>query len=157
MKKLEKKQRITDVAIAYIENTIEELLEEVNTKLQGDGSTDEGGFAGNNGDYSAQSANNFLSEQAHIRRAEAEQHKEMVFAMKRYRFLNTHKKVELLTLLITNRGTFFISKPIMPLDVDGEKVFYLATDAPIYEIMAGKEKGDSFSFRNIDYKILDLY
>ena len=40
--------------------------------------------------------------------------------------------------------------------VDGKKIFYLATDAPIYEVMAGKKKGETFEFRNISYTIEDL-
>ena len=36
---------------------------------------------------------------------------------------------------------------------EDERCFYLATDAPIYEILKGKKQGESFSFRGIDYTV----
>lgn len=72
MKNLELKERLNQLAIDHLEDLVRELKDEVSTKLKGDGNTDKGGFAGNSGDYSAQASNNFLSEQASLRRAEAE-------------------------------------------------------------------------------------
>jgi hypothetical protein len=153
MKNLELKERLNQLAIDHLEDLVLELKDEVSTKLKGDGNTDEGGFAGNNGDYSAQASNNFLSEQAILRRAEAEGYQNTVNSLKDYTFPVEHTEVGLLSLVTTNRGVYFISQAIKPLMYEGERYFYLATDAPIYEILKGKKPGDSFSFRGIDYTV----
>jgi len=59
MKCMEIKIKVNNAAIEHLEDIISELRDEVKTKLKGDGSTDEGGFSGNSGDYSAQASNNF--------------------------------------------------------------------------------------------------
>ena len=153
MKKLELKTRLNQLAIDHLEDLVRELKDEVNTKLKGDGNTDEGGFAGNSGDYSAQASNNFLSEQASLRRAEAEEYQKTVNSLKGYKFPNEHTEVDFLSLVKTNRGVYFISQAIKPLMFQDERYYYLATDAPIYEVLKGKKPGDSFSFRGIDYTI----
>jgi len=150
---LETKLRVNNAAIEHLEEIISELRDEISTKLKGDGNTDEGGFAGNSGDYSAQATNNFLSEQASIRRQEALQFQIVVDKLKSYVFVKELKIVEYLSLVKTNRGMFFISQAVKPLNVDGVKYFMLTKEAPIYEIMAGKKAGDSFNFRGIDYTI----
>lgn len=150
------KKKIKEEVIKHLEETIKELREEVSVMLKGDGSTDEGGFSGNSGDYSAQSANNYLSEQASIRRVEADNYQQVVNTFKGYQFSEEHKRVEMLSLLKTNRGVFFISRAIKPLIVEGTQVFCLATDAPVYKMMSEKQKGDRFEFRDIEYVIEDL-
>lgn len=156
MKNLELKNKLNELAIEHLEDLISELRDEVKTKLKGDGNTDEGGFAGNSGDYSAQSSNNFLSEQASLRRAEAEEYQKVVNKLKGYSFKTEHTAVDFLSLIKTNRGTYFISQAIKPLMFENERYYYLATDAPIYEVLKGKKKGDSFEFRGIDYTIEDI-
>ena len=153
MKNLDLKIKLNAFAINHLEDLVSELKDEVKTKLRGDGNTDEGGFAGNSGDYSAQATNNFLSEQASIRRAEAEQYQVMVDKMKLYRFEQEMDHVELLSLIDTNRGLFFINQPVKPLEYEGIRYFFLATDAPIYRELHGKVAGDAISFRGIEYKI----
>lgn len=153
MKNLELKERLNQLAIDHLEDLVHELKDEVSTKLKGDGNTDEGGFAGNGGDYSAQASNNFLSEQAVLRRAEAEEYQQTVNKLKGYKFPTEHTEVDFLSLVKTNRGVYFISQALKPLMFEGKRYYYLAMDAPIYEILKGKKPGDSFSFRGIDYTI----
>ncbi len=147
------KIKVNNAAIEHLEEIIRELRDEISTKLKGDGNTDEGGFPGNSGDYSAQASNNFLSEQASIRRSEAEQYQQMVDKLKTYKFAKELNVVDSLSLIKTNRGWFFISQAVKPLNVDGTKYFMLTTNAPIYSVMEGRKAGESFSFRGIDYTI----
>ena len=156
MKCLTFKQKLLNRAIEHLDHVVAELKDEVKSKLRGEGNTDEGGFAGNSGDYSARASNNYLSEQAIIRRAEAEQYQSVANILRGYKINKELQKVELLSLIKTNRGLFFIAQAVKPLEVDGHRFFMLATDAPIYEIMVGKKEGDSFSFRGIDYTIEEL-
>lgn len=150
---LDIKTKVNNAAIEHLEEIIAELRDEISTKLKGDGTTDEGGFAGNSGDYSAQASNNFLSEQASIRRSEAEQYQQVVNRLKGYQFNKELKIVEFLSLVKTNRGWFFINQAVKPLKVDGTKYFMITPEAPIYEVLKGKKAGDSYSFRGIDYTI----
>ena len=147
------KVKVNNAAIEHLEEIVSELRDEISTKLKGDGNTDEGGFAGNSGDYSAQASNNFLSEQASIRRSEAIQYQNILNKLKSSRFEKKLDEVEYLSLIKTNRGWFFINQTVKPLKVDGVQYFMLTKEAPIYSTMVGKKAGDSFSFRGVDYTI----
>jgi hypothetical protein len=150
---LELKVALNDLAIEHLENTVAELRDEVRSKLKGDGTTDEGGFAGNSGDYSAQASNSFLSEQASIRRAEAEQYQLIINRLKGYKFTEELDSVEMLSLVETNHGWFFITQAVKPLMFQGVRYSFLAVDAPIYSEIHGKKKGDKIQFNGIDFEI----
>ena len=69
----------------------------------------------------------------------------------------TFSKVQPGAIVVTNQRTFFISVSIEELEVNGQQVFGLSVNAPIYEVLMGKKKGDSFEFNGLSYEILDVY
>ncbi len=153
MNAIEIKSQLIEQAIHHLEGLVLELKDEVKNKLRGEGSTDEGGFSGTMGDYSAQSNENFLKEQALVRRVEAEKHESTIQFFKRLNPEIETKTVSLMSLIKTNRGTFFISHANRPVQLNGTSYMLLGVDAPIYQVMAGKQPGDSFEFRGINYEI----
>lgn len=66
-------------------------------------------------------------------------------------------RVEPGAVVVTDKGTFFISVAIDDFEIEGEKILCISTDAPIYREMVGKAKGDRFSFKDREYIIKDLY
>ena len=68
-----------------------------------------------------------------------------------------NEKVEPGAVVVTNQRTFFIAVSTEKVDIDGQEVFGISTKAPIYAVMEGLAKGDSFSFNGIDYKIENVY
>lgn len=156
MKATEIKSQLIEQAIHHLEGLVLELKDEVKNKLRGEGNTDEGGFSGTMGDNSAQSNENFLKEQALVRRVEAEKHASTIQFFKRLNPNIVTDEVALMSLIETNKGTFFISHAVRPIQFNGDAYMLLGTDAPIYEAMAGKKAGETFNFRGIDYKIYSV-
>lgn len=153
MKATEVKSQLIEQAIHHLEGLVLELKDEVKNKLRGEGSTDEGGFSGTMGDYSAQSNENFLKEQALVRRKEVEKHERTIQFFKRLNPNIETSEVSLMSLVETDKGSFFISHAIRPIQLHGITYRFLGTDAPIYKLMAGKKAGDAFNFREISYQI----
>ncbi len=60
-------------------------------------------------------------------------------------------------VVLTNNKNFFISIAIEDFFVDGKDFVGLSPKAPIYVAMEGKKAGDSFSFRNMDYTVEDIF
>ena len=156
MKAIEIKQQLVDLAVKHLEAITAELRDEVKSKLRGEGSTDEGGFSGTFGDYSAQGTENFLKEQALLRRVEADKHDQQIQQFKRLRLDPPTESISLGNLVETDKGTFFISYALRPIDFNGTKYMLLGTEAPIYKVMAEKKEGDTFEFRGIAYKVLAI-
>jgi len=90
---------------------------------------------------------------------------QLAFANNEMRLLNematrpneVHGHVQLGSIVITDKGTFFVSASIEQFMVDGEKIFGLSTLAPLYERMKGKKKGESFTYKETTYTIKDLF
>ena len=70
---------------------------------------------------------------------------------------NHFSEVSLGAIVKTDKMTFFPSVSLEEFKVDGDKLFGISRDAPIYKEMLGKKKGDSFSMNGQNYKILDVY
>jgi transcription elongation GreA/GreB family factor len=61
------------------------------------------------------------------------------------------------SLVETEKNFFFITVALGKLDLDDNKNYYsISTDAPIYEHLKGRKAGDSFSFNNMSYKIVNV-
>lgn len=150
------KDRLIKTSITHLEQIAKDLREVAKYNMRGDNSTDEGGFSGNYGDYSAQSTDNQSKERALRSRADAEKHENMIELLKRQMPAPATDTIQLMSLVETNHGSFLISYALRPIELDGVKYTFLATDAPIYAEMAGKKAGDSFSFRGVDYNILSV-
>lgn len=57
----------------------------------------------------------------------------------------------------TDKTIFYPSVSIEKFTVNDEELFGLSLKAPIYEAMKGKRVGETFSFNDTDYKILDIF
>ena len=60
-------------------------------------------------------------------------------------------------LVITNELLFFIAISTEKYEKDGNTIVGISARAPIYKVMQGLAKGDSFKFNETKYLIEDLY
>jgi hypothetical protein len=65
--------------------------------------------------------------------------------------------VRLGSLVYTNHGTYFISISIGAVIVGKTNYICVALHSPIGNLLAGKKKGDTFNFNNLEYKITQVY
>jgi len=70
---------------------------------------------------------------------------------------NEKQQVDQGAVVVTDKRTFFICVSIEEVVVEGEKVFGLSVQAPIYVEMQHKKAGDSFEFNGISYQIKAVY
>src|SRR5690606_34560935 len=70
--------------------------------------------------------------------------------------LKVTEKIELGSLVNTDKGLFFISTALGVVKTDKTTFFAISTDAPIYEVLKGKMAGDSVAFNGNSYKILEV-
>lgn len=156
MKSIELKSKLIDIAVHNLEGTILELKGNIKNMLRGEGSTDEGGFSGTKGDFGAVGQENYLREQAQINRHEAEKHESLIQQLKMINIENERNEVEPGSLVYTNHGNFLIAHATRPIELDGSSFMLIGTEAPIYNEMRGKIKGEKFAFRGIDYEIENI-
>jgi hypothetical protein len=74
--------------------------------------------------------------------------------------LNPDHKYEIIqpgALVVTDIRVFYISVSIEEIEVEGQEIFGISTQAPLYKEMAGKQMGDSFAFNNTSYTIKAVY
>ncbi|QPH39044.1 hypothetical protein [Pedobacter endophyticus] len=89
--------------------------------------------------------------------------KELVFAKRELSVLNSIKpdltsdQVELGAVVYTKDLNFFISVSVGKFSVDGKEFIGISEQAPIYKVMEGLKKGDTFSFNQSTYTIENLY
>lgn len=60
-------------------------------------------------------------------------------------------------IVVTNHHTFFISASIENFFVEGHVYIGISTNSPIFKKMEGKSKGDTFSFKELNYTIKDIF
>ncbi len=60
-------------------------------------------------------------------------------------------------IVVTDHKTFYPSVSVENFEVNGESVFGISKNAPLFKEMEGKKVGDTFSFNNYDYSIEDIY
>ncbi|MVM31541.1 3-oxoacyl-ACP synthase [Spirosoma sp. HMF4905] len=74
--------------------------------------------------------------------------------------LNIEKKYDTAqsgSMVITNRGSFFISMSAGKLTVDGRDYFAISAASPIAGALAGRKAGDETTFNKITYQVLEVY
>ena len=57
----------------------------------------------------------------------------------------------------TPNQNFFIAISVGKIAVEGVNYFAISNSAPIYQVMSGLKSGDSFHFRDRDYKITEIF
>lgn len=70
--------------------------------------------------------------------------------------LQKRDKVELGSLVLTDKGTFFISTALGVVKADKNQFFAISTDAPIFTVLKGKQAGDSATFNGTTYTIVGV-
>lgn len=157
MEVLEVKRKVVAAALEQLEELYQDLKESADMKLNAAG-TDEDDTVSAGSFGSGDSGNEDMSKESGTAiMKEAEAIKEVIQVFKNYRFEKIHQEIGLLSMVITDKGNFFITRAVKSVSVDGQKYFLMATDAPIYTEMEGKKKGESFTFNNNTFKIKDLY
>jgi transcription elongation GreA/GreB family factor len=78
--------------------------------------------------------------------------------LKRIDVSQEHTVVGSGSLVETEKNFFFVTVALGKLDINDNKNYYsISTDAPIYEHLKGKQAGDSFSFNNLTYNIVNVH
>lgn len=67
-----------------------------------------------------------------------------------------HHIIEEGSIVKTPSLIFYIGLPLIPFKLDDEEVVAISIDAPIYEAMKGKSKGEEFEFNGTNYLIEDV-
>jgi hypothetical protein len=70
--------------------------------------------------------------------------------------LTTSTYARLGSLVYTDRGNYFIGISIGPVVVGKTNYLCVALHSPIGNLLAGKKKGDSFSFNDLQYKVTQI-
>lgn len=60
-------------------------------------------------------------------------------------------------VVVTDQRTFFIAVSSEKIEIDGQSIFGISTQAPIYSAMDGLKRGDTFEFNKTVYKIENIY
>ncbi|MDX2001172.1 MAG: hypothetical protein SFW35_01990 [Chitinophagales bacterium] len=61
------------------------------------------------------------------------------------------------SVVITDKLKVFLSWNMGKIKVDNSTFFVISTQAPLYDAIAGKKKGETFNFRGEDHKVLEVY
>jgi len=70
---------------------------------------------------------------------------------------DVHDQVEPGSIVVTDKDTFFVSASIERFSVNGQSMFGLSVNAPLYETMKGKKEGESFSYKDMTYTIKEIF
>jgi len=73
--------------------------------------------------------------------------------------INLNKKdlIEEGAIVKTNLQNFFIIISLGKISIEDQQFFAISSSAPIYSVMDGLKSGESFHFRDRDYKILEIF
>lgn len=152
--KLNLKKQIIEKSLVQLRELHSELIEEFEMKAHASDSADDGVVAGSFGSDSGME--DMSKETAMVRKEEAEQVKATIKLFENYKFEKEHEEIEPLALVKTNKGYFFITKAVKDVVIDGVKYHMMATDAPIYNCLEGKRRGDKIMFNNMEFECLDV-
>jgi hypothetical protein len=90
----------------------------------------------------------------------AKQHQEALGLLNTLHKIVVGKENEMIlpgSVVITDAQNIFVSVSIGNIHSGGMDFFAVSTLSPIYKAMTGKRKGESFSFRDKTYKIIDTF
>ena len=69
----------------------------------------------------------------------------------------SHVKAGPGAVVITNKGTFFVSVSIEKFTIDGKNIIGLSAKSPLYLAMRGLSKGSKFQYNNKAYTIIAIF
>jgi len=65
--------------------------------------------------------------------------------------------IQLGSIVKTNTANYFLAIPVREVNIDKEKFYAIGINSPMAQLLNGKQKGDVFTFREKEVKILDVY
>ena len=65
--------------------------------------------------------------------------------------------IQLGSIVKTNTANYFLAIPVGQVNLDKEKFYAIGINSPMAQLLNGKQKGDVFTFREKEVKILDVY
>lgn len=68
-----------------------------------------------------------------------------------------NKEVSLGAVVYTSFQNYFIGVSLGEVKLDGESFYAISGMSPLYKVMAGKTAGEEFSFRDKNYKVLQVF
>ena len=68
----------------------------------------------------------------------------------------TNDHVALGSLVVSDKGSFYISVSLGKVKIEEQTYFTLSAQAPLSKVMLGKRIGESVQMRNRTYKIIDI-
>ena len=77
--------------------------------------------------------------------------------LKNLEWQSPKEQVDQGAVVVTDQRIFFVCVSIEEVEVEGQKVFGLSVQAPIYDVMQYKKQGESFEFNGISYHIAAIY
>lgn len=81
------------------------------------------------------------------------------YELQRLHEVHKNQKLEAIdfgAVVKTDNLNFFIAVPISRMECEGKRYVGISVDAPIYKVMKGKKKGESFEFNSQAYHIQDI-
>ncbi|RDC65161.1 hypothetical protein [Adhaeribacter pallidiroseus] len=77
--------------------------------------------------------------------------------LKRIVATKENKVITLGSVVHTNLQKYFVSASVGEINLNGEKYFAISTMSPIFKAMADKTSGDTFTFRDKQYHIEEVF
>jgi transcription elongation GreA/GreB family factor len=69
---------------------------------------------------------------------------------------NTSETIRLGSLVITNKGNYFLAVSVGKVMVKNKSYFVISTSSPIGKLLLGKQKGDAFVFNGMKFQIVEV-
>lgn len=148
--KLQLKSSIIEKALSMLSDQLDELRDEISTKLSAGGDKDE---SITEGSYSGSGLEDMAREEADRLRREAERIEGIINTFKNYKFEKEHTSIGPLALAKTDKGYFFITRAMKDVVLDDIRVKMIGTDAPIYSELEYKKAGETVRFNQLELKV----
>jgi len=81
---------------------------------------------------------------------------ELLAGLKRINPAAVFQQVGQGALVVTDKQIFLIAGSLGKMTFDGHDIFVISNQSPIYDAIAGLKKGDTYDFRGMKCKVLDV-
>lgn len=104
-------------------------------------------------DYSHQYESQEMEQMLKVQLNRAERGSEVLASLD----ITPKTKVETGAIIQTDSLNFFIGYPTIPFDMEGKRYVGISAGSPIYTLMNGKRKGESFQYAGTSYNITNIF
>ncbi len=146
------KSKVLDISMQKHQTVIDDFNQSIKEIIQS-GVTDDRAFSSSQQSLTNEAVDqaNQIADQLQFAKAEMSLLRNMVSSIQ-----NLQDTVQLGSIVVTDKETFFVSASIERFDVDDQPLFGLSTKSPLYKVMQGKKAGDSFTFNKRTYTISEV-